>query len=147
MWRDDDGHSAVSHHLVDKYSDGEMELVLVERRMANGESELVVHVEPKTFTSSGIQWTHFLEWLGFRYFNNCPYVQGRRCLWKKWDSQTPAQQIAQTLKEAYRLVKEADRLLSETPLKLPESNSGWLYFFVPEDMERYDSLMRLLAEL
>ena len=128
----EDGHSAVSHHIVDRYSDGVIEVVLVERRMANGQTNLVIHIEPKTFTTAGVQWTHFLEWLGFRYFNDCPHVSGRRCLWRSWDGdKTSAPLIAQALKEAYRQVYEADRLLSETPLKLPESNSGWLYFFRP----------------
>ena len=148
MWRQDDGHSAVSRKVIDQYGDNEVEVILVERQMVGGQTDLIVHIEPKVFTTSGVQWTHFLEWLGFKYFNNCPHVIGRRCLWRKWESEVrSAQKIAQALKEAYRRVREADRLLRETPLKLPESNLGWLYFFAPQDMERYDDLMRLLAEL
>ena len=148
MHRQGDGHLAVEHKVIDRHNDSEIEVVLVERQMADGRTDLIVHVEPKVFTTVGVQWTHFLEWLGFRYFHNCPYVSGRRCLWREWESNVrSAQKIAQALKEAYRNVSEADRLLRETPLKFPESNSGWLYFFAPQDMERYDELMRLLAEL
>ncbi|MFA4044411.1 MAG: hypothetical protein HZRFUVUK_001197 [Candidatus Fervidibacterota bacterium] len=143
----DNGHSAADHKLIDRY-DGEIEIVLVEQRISDGRSDLTIHVMPKRFTTVGVQWTHFLEWLGFRYFHNCPHVSGRRCLWRKWESSVrSAREIAHALEEAYRHVNEADRLLRDTPLKLPESNSGWLYFFVPQDMERYDELMRLLAEL
>lgn len=148
MWSQDDGHSAVQHKVIDRYSDGDLEVALVERQIVDGAVDYILHVKPKTFTTSGIQWTHFLEWLGFRYFNNCPHVLSHCCLWRKWDSNTTdAEKIVRTLKEAYQRVKEGDELLSETPLKLPESNLGWLYFLAPEDMKRHGLLMRWLAEL
>jgi len=144
----DDGHSATLHEVVSRYIDGEVEVVLVKRQTGSGATDFVIHVEPKVFTTAGIQWTHFLELLGFRYFYDCPYVSGRRCLWRRWEGKTnDAERITEALKEAYRRVREADELLSGTPLKLPESNSGWLFFFVPEDMERHKNLLTRLAEL
>lgn len=142
----DDGHSALKAEVVDEHTHEGLEVVIVKRVLPNNSGDTIVHICPSTFTNIGVQWTHFLELLGFQYSRKCPYTRSRRCLWRQMEGNLNASKIAEVLSQAYGHLQRADELLRETGLSLPESERGWLFFWVPEDMERYDELLRRLAE-
>ncbi len=97
-------------------------------RMQSSKTDIAysLHVRPSEFSTAGIQWTDFLNHLGFSR-TECPYHHGDGYC-RLVDEGLDINACAQALSSAYQKVKQADRQFEACGFWLPRPE-GFGYFY------------------
>jgi len=121
-----DLHRALKTEVLDRQSSEGFQVVLA--RLQNGKNDIThsVHVFPSTYTSSGIQTTDMLAYLGFRRYN-CSF-EGGYCYARGVETPFDLPAFAAALPRAYTALHNTDNHLAGCGLFIPHPE-GTGYFF------------------
>ncbi len=77
-----DFHTALKSELLSKLNDGRVDIALARLQWGKNDIGYSLHVNPVQFTTSGLEFTDFLQYLGFQS-GACSFTGFRRCF-AKW---------------------------------------------------------------
>ncbi|HYR88453.1 MAG TPA: TIR domain-containing protein [Terriglobia bacterium] len=121
-----DLHQALKTEIVEKGSAEGVNLVLVKHQWGKNDIGFSLHVEPTSYSSSGIQMTDFLAHLGFER-SHCTFSGTHEC-YARWvaDVFTLAP-FVDSFKKAFDAFRRAERHLESCGFRI-EQLEGWGYF-------------------
>lgn len=122
-----DLHAALRSDEVKTATVQGLKLVLQRLQWSKDEIAFSLHISPNTFTTSGLQLTDVLAYLGFQR-QHCPFqaAQEGYCDWV--EETADLSQIGEGIVRTYECLSEAERHFSSCGLRLPQPE-GFGYFF------------------
>jgi TIR domain len=122
-----DLHSALKTEKINNLKVSGMELTLQRLQWAKDEIAFSLHISPNTFTTSGIQLTDALAYVGFQR-QRCPFLvtQDGYCDWV--DGEIDLSNFAESLVRVHEALSSAERHFTACGLRLPKPE-GFGYFF------------------
>jgi hypothetical protein len=122
-----DLHSALKTDVIGSANAEGLQLVLVRLQWAKDDSAFSLHVAPNQWSTSGLQLTDALSYLGFQR-QTCPFVDLREayCDWVNGD--IDLNRFARSISQIHAQLCEAQRHLEACGFQLPQPE-GYGYFF------------------
>jgi len=107
-----DLHSALKTEVVLSVEEGGVQFKLVRLQSSKDDVAFSLHANPNTFSFSGVQTTDLMTHLGFQ-LGHCAFFPEKKCLAVAVQTDFPLKEFAKSLAEAYRALRETERLLGE----------------------------------
>lgn len=134
-----DLHSALKTDVIGKIQAEGLQLVLTKLQWAKDESAFSLHIAPNQFSTSGLQLTDTLSYLGFTR-HQCPFVDNRQAYCDWVDGDIDISRLAAKVSETHQHLLEAQRHLQECGFPLPQPE-GYGYFFGRQSTSRVRSVL------
>ena len=74
-----DHHNALKADVIARSNAGRAEMALASLQLGKHHRALTLHANPRTFTTSGLQATDWLAYLGFQRSDRCSFIASQRC--------------------------------------------------------------------
>lgn len=123
-----DLHTALKSAVIRKTQHSNMEVVLAQLQWGKDDKAYSLHVAPNSFSTSGLQTTDYLAYLGFRPSGHCSFTSSQRCYsrWATEDFNLDA--FIGAFSDSFARMQTAQRSLEACGFTLPQPE-GWAYFF------------------
>jgi len=121
-----DPHQALKTEVVAQHNGAGLQVVLTRLQWGKDDVGYSLHVNPTTYSLSGLQRTDFLAYLGFTA-SGCAFIAGRRCYVRWVDADFDLERFANAFERAYKLLEGAERGLNACGFVLPQPE-GWTHF-------------------
>jgi len=128
-------HSALKTTIVRDFTEGGIHYKQVTLQHSKDRVIETLHACPRAFTTSGIQLTDFLAFLGFSR-SGCPFHQGE-CYCRELTSSTDSVGMGKAITAAFNLFSDAAQVLQACGLMVRQPE-GWGFFFGKQREERRD---------
>lgn len=123
-----DMHTALKTAVIRKAQQSNMQAVLAQLQWGKEDKAYSLHVAPNSFTTSGLQTTDYLAYLGFTPSNRCTFTASQRC-YCRWSTEDfDPEAFARAFDESFARMQVAQASLDACGFVLPQSE-GWGYFF------------------
>lgn len=122
-----DPHSALKIQEVVKANQNHLEAVVTRLQWGKEDVGYSLHVYPSSYTTSGLQTTDFLAYLGFERSDDCPFTNGRQCYVKWVPEGFDPDGFLTAFQSAFVDLEQADRGLQACGFWLPQPE-GWGFF-------------------
>ncbi len=122
-----DPHQALKSEVVARAQGGGANFLLARLQWSKDDIGYSLHVEPSTWSTSGIQIPDFLSYLGFER-SGCGFAAGRQCYVRWVDEGFNVEQFASLFGAAYGNLGAAARELESCGFFFVQPE-GWGYFF------------------
>jgi len=133
--RSDDVHTGLRTNALRKEQRAGIELVLGQAVLGKDRSIYSVHARPSTFSSHGVQTTHLLAALGFRWAEDCKFiVGGAACRPVAEDFDLGA--LADALEKGYALLQQAGGHLEACGYEVVDADNPTAKFIFARPIER-----------
>src|SRR5436309_10801909 len=135
-----DLHSALKTNSIGSIRAEGLQLVLMSLQWAKDEVAFSLHAAPNQWSTSGLQLTDALSYLGFQR-QVCPFVETQEgyCDWV--DDDIDLTRFAQSISQTHRHLLEGQRHLEACGLQLPQPE-GYGYFFGKQGSPRVRTTAR-----
>jgi hypothetical protein len=114
-----DHHTALRSEVVTRVNAGYVEIVFAKLQWGKDEAAFTLHVNPSAFTSSGLQLTDWLAYLGFRRNEQCQFSNARQCWSKEVAEGFSVQEFAAAFNEGFSQLQKAEDGLQACGFWLP----------------------------
>src|ERR1017187_5628452 len=106
-----DLHTALKSAVIRKTQHSNMEAVLAQLQWGKDDKAYSLHVAPTSFSTSGLQTTDYLAYLGFRPSGRCTFTSSQRCYgrWATEDFDLDA--FARAFSDSFARMQTAQRSL------------------------------------
>jgi hypothetical protein len=121
-----DLHESLKTAILHRASIHEAEMVLARLAWGKDDVAFTLHVQPKSFSSYGLQLTDFLSYLGFRR-QTCSFLP-TQCYARKVTEALDIKAFGRVLSEGYEQLCQAQRHLEGCGFVLDQPE-GWGFFF------------------
>lgn len=122
-----DPHSALKTEVITKANAEGLEVVLVRLQWGKDDVGFSLHVNPTQFSTSGLQSTDLLSYLGFTRHDQCGFTSFRRCYSKWVDDKFDIGAFVRAFKTAFDRLNVAQGHLEACGFALPQPE-GWGFF-------------------
>ena len=102
-----DHHIALRTEVLGKIDAGYIEIVLAKLQWGKDDVAFTLHVNPSAFTSSGLQTTDWLRFLGFKQNAQCQFSNARQCFSKEVPEGYDLQRFATAFNEGFAQLQKA----------------------------------------
>jgi hypothetical protein len=127
MTRNRDPHQALKSEIVSRHSANHLEVLLVRLQWGKDDIAFSAHANPSSYSTSGIQQTDFLNYLGFSA-SNCSFIVGSKCYTRWVDESFDPKAFVEAFNRAYTLLVDAHQGLQNCGFALRQPE-GWGYFY------------------
>ena len=127
MTKNRDPHQALKSEIVSRHNAGNLEVLFARLQWGKDDIAFSAHVHPSSYSSSGIQLTDFLNYLGFSA-SNCSFMSGGKCYTRWVEEDFDPKAFAEACNKAYGLLEDAQKSLQNCGFALQQPE-GWGYFF------------------
>jgi hypothetical protein len=103
-----DHHTALRSEIITRINAGYIEIILAKLQWGKDDAASTLHVNPSAFTSSGLQLTDWLDYLGFRRNAQCQFANARQCWSKEVAEGYNVQDFATAFNEGYGQLQKAE---------------------------------------
>ena len=121
-----DLHQSLKTDIVGRTSVQGVNLVAVKQQWGKDDVGFGLHAEPTSYSTSGIQTTDFLAYLGFER-NSCPFVVTHDAYCKRIAESFPIESFAEAFGTSLTAFKQASRHLESCGFAFDQLE-GWGYF-------------------
>lgn len=122
-----DLHSSLKSEIVAKANKNHLEAVVVRLQWSKQDIAYSLHVNPTSYTPSGLQKSDFLSYLGFQRADQCTFTSFQRCYVKQVTESFDPQQFVDAFERAYVHLGKAEGALGACGFLLPQPE-GWGFF-------------------
>jgi hypothetical protein len=122
-----DPHTALKSEVVTKLNFGRGEAVIAQLQWGKTEIGYSLHVNPTQYSTSGLQITDYLAYLGFKRSAKCVFTNFDRCYSKYVEEGFDLNAFATALNAGYSFIEKAQGALESCGFFLPQPE-GWGYF-------------------
>jgi hypothetical protein len=122
-----DLHSALKSEVVNKINAGHLEVVLARLQWGKDDKGYSLHVNPTSFSTSGLQTTDFLGYLGFQRSDRCGFTSFQRCYCKWVDEGFKVEDFATAFNGGFGHLGAAQSALEACGIMLPQPE-GWGFY-------------------
>ena len=123
-----DPHAALKRDVVARVNREGFEAVLARLQWGKGDVAYSLHANPSSFSTSGLQKTDFLAYLGFERRDQCPFTGFNRCYVKWVDEGFNVEAFIEAFQKGYRQLEQAEGALQACGFALPQPE-GWGFFY------------------
>jgi hypothetical protein len=123
-----DPHSALKSDPVTSARHAHMEAVVARLQWGKNDIAYSLHVNPTAYTTSGLQTTDFLSYLGFRPSDRCSFTGFQRCYVTWVPEGFDPESFLAAFESAYAHLQRAESGLGACGFALPQPQ-GWGFFF------------------
>jgi len=127
MMTNRDPHQALKSEIVSRHSGNYLEAILVRLQWGKDDIAFSAHVNSSSYSTSGIQQTDFLTYLGFSA-SDCSFSTGRKCFTRWVDESYDPKAFVDAFNSAYALLVHAEEGLQKCGFAL-QRPEGWGYFY------------------
>jgi hypothetical protein len=121
-------HTALKSAVLRKTQQSTMQAVLAQLQWGKDDKAYSLHVAPNSFSTSGLQTTDYLAYLGFTPGSRCTFTASQRC-YCRWASEDfDLEAFTQAFNKSFAQMQIAQRSLEACGFVLPQPE-GWGYFF------------------
>lgn len=122
-----DPHQALKSEIVSRHNGNYFEVLLVRLQWGKDDIAFSAHVNQSTYSTSGIQRTDFLNYLGFSA-SSCSFIAGGKCYTRWVDEAFDPKAFGDAFNKAYALLVDAQQGLLNCGFVLRQPE-GWGYFY------------------
>jgi hypothetical protein len=123
-----DMHTALKSAVLRKTQQSNMQAVLAQLQWGKDDKAYSLHVAPNSFSTSGLQTTDYLAYLGFSPSNRCAFTTSQRCYCRWATEDFDPEAFARAFDESFARMQVAQQSLDACGFVLPQPE-GWGYFF------------------
>ena len=103
-----DHHTALRTEILSRISVGNIEIVLAKLQSSKNDTTFTLHVNPTAITSSGLQTSTWLQFLGFEESRQCQFSSARRCFSKEVPQGYDLARFATAFAEGFGQLQKAE---------------------------------------
>jgi TIR domain len=103
-----DYHTALRSEVLDRVNAGRVEAALVKLQWGKDDLAFTLHVNPTSFTTSGIQTREWLLLLGFEENAGCKFTDGRQCFSRAVPERYDLQKFATAFNDGFSRLEKAN---------------------------------------
>ena len=122
-----DPHSALRSTIVHRITKDGAEIAFVRLQFGKTDLAYSLHVNPTSYSTSGIQQTDFLAYLGFRESGQCPFTSSGRCYVRWADENFDVGGFAEAFSSGFKHIERAEGELEQCGFGLSRPE-GLAYF-------------------
>jgi TIR domain len=122
-----DHHTALKSEPVSRVGAGYIEIVIAKLQWSKDEKTFTLHVNPSEFSTSGLQTTDWLSYLGFQRNDRCQFTHFGRCYSKEVPEGFDVQAFATAFNGVFGHLQKAQGGLEACGFHLPQPE-GWGFF-------------------
>jgi hypothetical protein len=122
-----DPHTALKSEVVKKLSAENLEIVLARLQWGKDDQAWNLHVNPTSYSTSGLQTTDWLAYLGFQRNDRCSFTSFQRCYCKWMTEDFNIEEFATAFKTGFGHLERAQRALEACGFALPQPE-GWGFY-------------------
>ncbi len=122
-----DLHTSLKSEIIEKVSTPCGEAILARQAWSKTEIKYSVHVSPNVYTSFGLQWSDFLNYLGFNH-QKCLFLQTGQCYAREVNEGFDLKKFSEALGRGFNNLENAQKQLGSCGF-LFNQPEGWGYFF------------------
>lgn len=123
-----DHHRALKSEVVASLDAGRAQMILAALQAGKSDKWLTLHVNPTSFSTSGLQATDWLAYLGFQRNDQCSFTAFQRCYSREVPEEFDLQQFATAFNAGFGYLEKAQSGLQACGFMLPQPE-GWEFFF------------------
>jgi hypothetical protein len=122
-----DHHTALKSEAVEKINAGYTEIALARLQWSKDEVAYTLHVTPTSHSTSGLQTTDWLSYLGFQRNDRCQFSGFNRCYSKEVDKGFDLKAFASAFNEGFGHLQRAERGFDACGFRLSQPE-GWGFY-------------------
>ena len=123
-----DHHRALKTEVVGRLNAGRALIMLAALQAGKSDKWFTLHVNPTSFSTSGLQATDWLAYLGFQRNDQCSFTEFQRCYSHEVPQEFDLQQFATAFNAGFGYLEKAQNGLQACGFMLPQPE-GWGFYF------------------
>lgn len=122
-----DPHRALKNEIISKEQSQNASFVIVKLQWGKDDIAFSLHIQPRSWSTAGIQITDFLSHLGFQR-NQCSFADGRECYWRWVDEGFDLKNFMSSFGSSFEKLLQAQKDLEKCGFFFDQPE-GWGYYY------------------